>query len=129
MCESERDLLERFIECIRFFDPDILIGWDIFDSSLGYIIARAVEIGMKFYKLCLGRYVPGLADNWDPEEYRTPPEYGIQVLSVNYFNRYRRICTKVDASIFDSALSHTRRSEGSEKKQENTRVRVLTCIG
>ena len=55
-------------------------------------------------------------------------------------NRYRRIRNKVDASIFDSALSHTRRSDASEKRKENTRVhfganspvdkfRVLTCIG
>ena len=47
---------------------------------------------------------------------------------------------KVDGSIFDSALSHTRRSVASEKKEENARVhfwtfspvdkfRVLACIG
>ena len=60
--------------------------------------------------------------------------------NVDSINRYRRICTKVDASIFDSALSHTRRSEASEKKEENTRVhfganspvdkfRVIACFG
>ena len=32
------------------------------------------------------------------------------------FNRYRRKRPKVDASIFDSALSHTRRSDASEKR-------------
>ena len=32
-------------------------------------------------------------------------------------NRYRRKRPKVDASIFDSALSHTRRSDASEKKR------------
>ena len=32
-------------------------------------------------------------------------------------NRYRRKRPKVDASIFDSALSHTRRSAASEKKR------------
>ena len=35
-------------------------------------------------------------------------------------NRYRRKCPKVDASIFDSALSHTRRSDASEKRKENS---------
>ena len=35
-------------------------------------------------------------------------------------NRYRRKRPKVDASIFDSALSHTRRSDVSEKKEENS---------
>ena len=34
-----------------------------------------------------------------------------------FINRYRRKRPKVDASIFDSALSHTRRSEASEKKR------------
>ena len=33
-------------------------------------------------------------------------------------NRYRRKRPKVDASIFDSALSHTRRSDASQKKKE-----------
>ena len=57
-----------------------------------------------------------------------------------YFNRYRRIRIKVDASIFDSALRHTRFSDASEKKKENIRAhfganspvdkfRVLACIG
>ena len=32
-----------------------------------------------------------------------------------YVNRYRRKCPKVDASIFDSALSHTFRSDAWEK--------------
>ena len=32
-------------------------------------------------------------------------------------SRYRRICTKVDASIFDSALSHTCRQNASEEKR------------
>ena len=35
-------------------------------------------------------------------------------------NRYRRKLPKVDASIFDSALSHTRRSEALEKRGENS---------
>ena len=36
------------------------------------------------------------------------------------FNRYRRKRPKVDASIFGAALSHTRRSDASEKRQENS---------
>ena len=34
------------------------------------------------------------------------------------FNRYRQNRPKVDASIFDSALRHFRRSDASEKKEE-----------
>ena len=42
------------------------------------------------------------------------------LLSPIYFflNRYRRKRPKVDASIFDSVLSHTRRSDASEKEKK-----------
>ena len=42
-------------------------------------------------------------------------------------NRYRRKRPKVDASFFDSALSHTRRSEASEKREENS-VSTFGCF-
>ena len=59
---------------------------------------------------------------------------------INAFNRYRRKRPKVDTSVFDTVLSHTRRSDASEKKKKNTCVyfwtfspvdkfRVLACIG
>ena len=38
----------------------------------------------------------------------------------NLVNRYRRKRPKVDASIFDSVLSHTRRSDASEKREKNS---------
>ena len=37
---------------------------------------------------------------------------------LNCVNRYRRKRPKVDASIFDSALSHTRRSDASKKEKK-----------
>ena len=40
---------------------------------------------------------------------------------------HRRIWNKVDANFFDSALSHTRRSDASEKK-ENTLASTLVQI-
>ena len=40
--------------------------------------------------------------------------------SARGFKRYRRKRPKVDASIFDSSLSHTRRSDASEKREENS---------
>ena len=44
--------------------------------------------------------------------------YGFNLFLI-MVNRYRRKRPKVDASIFDSALSHTRRSDASEKREEN----------
>ena len=45
-----------------------------------------------------------------------------QDLILNYprLSRYKRKCSIVNASNFDSALSHTRRSDASEKREENT---------
>ena len=39
---------------------------------------------------------------------------------LSFFNRYRRKRPKVDASIFDSALSHTRLLNASEKREEKS---------
>ena len=44
----------------------------------------------------------------------------ILVTQMSLINRYRRKRSKVNASIFDSALSHTRRSDASEKREENS---------
>ena len=41
-------------------------------------------------------------------------------VTLGYVNRNRRKRPKVDASIFDSLLSHTRRSDLSEKREENS---------
>ena len=53
-----------------------------------------------------------------------------QISETLYFNRYRRKRPKVDACIFDSALSHTRRSDASEEKVVSTfgRFRLWTSF-
>ena len=43
---------------------------------------------------------------------------GLEISFLFEVNRYRRERPKVDTSIFDLALSHTRRSDASEKKEE-----------
>ena len=45
-----------------------------------------------------------------------------------YFNRHRPKLSKVNASIFDLALSHTRRSDSSEKREENSVVVVRSLF-
>ena len=50
-----------------------------------------------------------------------------------WINRYRRKRPKLDASIFDTALSHTRRSDTSEKREKNSistfgRFRLWTSL-
>lgn len=44
--ETELMLVERLIEIIHFWDPDILAGYEIELSSWGYLIARAQSVGV-----------------------------------------------------------------------------------
>ncbi|ETS03581.1 hypothetical protein M419DRAFT_34423 [Trichoderma reesei RUT C-30] len=47
---SELDLLNRMVEIVRFYDPDILTGYEVHGSSWGYLIERA---RLKYdYDLC-----------------------------------------------------------------------------
>ena len=55
-------------------------------------------------------------------------EIKLKIAEKQRFNRYRRICTKVNASIFDSALSQTRRSDASEKKEKKILASTLVQI-
>ena len=44
----------------------------------------------------------------------------VSIFCGKFLNRYRRKRPKVDASIFDSALSDTRRSDALEQRKENS---------
>ncbi|ETO25010.1 hypothetical protein RFI_12134 [Reticulomyxa filosa] len=44
---EEEKLLSAFVDVIRFWDPDILIGWEIEKQSIGYLIDRGKQMGMK----------------------------------------------------------------------------------
>ncbi|KAG5521159.1 hypothetical protein RHGRI_033645 [Rhododendron griersonianum] len=43
---SEEKLFSHFMNIIRSTDPDILMGWDIQGSSLGYLAERAMHLGI-----------------------------------------------------------------------------------
>ncbi|USP82770.1 uncharacterized protein yc1106_10044 [Curvularia clavata] len=48
--EDELDLINRLVDIVRQFDPDILTGYEVHNSSWGYLIERA---RMKYeYNLC-----------------------------------------------------------------------------
>lgn len=42
---GELDLLNRMIDVVQDFDPDILVGWDVQAMSWGYLSARAGTYG------------------------------------------------------------------------------------
>lgn len=39
--EDELDMLNRFIDIVRDFDPDILVGYEVHNGSWGYLVERA----------------------------------------------------------------------------------------
>lgn len=43
---EEKCLFQSFMKIIYLTDPDILIGWDIQGSSLGYLAERASQLGI-----------------------------------------------------------------------------------
>lgn len=46
-CESEKEMLEKLIEIIKEFDPDIITGYNINNFDMPYILERMRKNGMK----------------------------------------------------------------------------------
>ena len=46
--EDELSLLYQLIDLIKEFEPDILLGWDIHNSSIGYVIKRCMVYNIDF---------------------------------------------------------------------------------
>jgi DNA polymerase-2 len=51
-CESETDLLQRFIRCINDIDPDIFIGWNVVNFDFRLLQKRSQALGVP---LAIGR--------------------------------------------------------------------------
>ncbi|XP_047528847.1 DNA polymerase zeta catalytic subunit [Vanessa atalanta] len=47
---SENELLEKIIDCVKTHDPDILCGYEIEMNSWGYVVERAQVLGLEFIK-------------------------------------------------------------------------------
>ena len=43
--DTELELLNRVVDIVQDLDPDIIVGWDVQTSSLGYLDARAKAYG------------------------------------------------------------------------------------
>ncbi|KAJ4484682.1 hypothetical protein C8J55DRAFT_26384 [Lentinula edodes] len=56
---SELDLINSFIDIVIDLDPDIITGWDVQNSSWGYLAARARSFGLELEELLAlaGRHV------------------------------------------------------------------------
>jgi DNA polymerase-2 len=45
---DERQLLKQFIECLKQFDPDILIGWNVINFDFSLLQQRCDLLGVRF---------------------------------------------------------------------------------
>lgn len=52
---SEEDMLNEFIKAVQFYDPDILVGYEIQKHSWGYLIKRAMKLNIADFCLKLSR--------------------------------------------------------------------------
>lgn len=41
-------MIEGFVNAVRSLDPDILLGWEVQQGSLGYITDRAAKLELPF---------------------------------------------------------------------------------
>ncbi len=51
-CKDEKEMLEKFIDIINDFDPDIITGYNIDNFDIPFVISRMKQLGVKPY---LGR--------------------------------------------------------------------------
>lgn len=51
MFQSEKALLEAFIEANQALDPDIILGFEVQKGSLGYLADRAATMDLPLLKL------------------------------------------------------------------------------
>ncbi len=49
---DERQLMQRFLQCVRDYDPDLLIGWNVINFDFRFLQRKAEQLGMA---LTLGR--------------------------------------------------------------------------
>lgn len=45
-CKNEEEVLEKFLDAVREFDPDIITGWNLIDFDLKVLQERMKEYGM-----------------------------------------------------------------------------------
>ncbi|KAI0558305.1 DNA polymerase zeta catalytic subunit [Gracilaria domingensis] len=78
-CDSEVSLFDELARHIRTCDPDVLVGFETQNSSIGYILERAQAIGHAF---------PNLASRWLKESlYSRNPEQKVDNPAAAYYRR------------------------------------------
>ncbi|GAW03632.1 DNA polymerase zeta catalytic subunit [Lentinula edodes] len=95
---SELDLINSFIDIVIDLDPDIITGWDVQNSSWGYLAARARSFGLELEEL-LARAPPRYSSNnniqWDARHTTT-----FKVAGRHVFNLWRIMRSEQTLNIY-----------------------------
>eukprot|EP00775_Hariotina_reticulata_P012068 gene12067-12209_t len=61
---SEQALLQAFCAVVQLLDPDVLVGWDIQQGSLGYLADRGAVLGFNVLRAASRTPEEGVDDAW-----------------------------------------------------------------
>jgi DNA polymerase elongation subunit (family B) len=93
-CETEQELIKKFVEIVKDIDPDIITGYNIFNFDFPYIYERAQELDCVHYLCNMGKtYEPILEC-----------EYEIKKVKEKYTNKRKCIQHWSSKSLSSSAL-------------------------
>jgi hypothetical protein len=89
--DNEYQLYQSFIRLVQFIDPDILLGYEVQNSSLGYIIARAKHLGIDMLQELSRLPTEKASRRNEYDEYAQEHESGIFITGRIIFNIWRRM--------------------------------------
>ncbi|KIK70996.1 hypothetical protein GYMLUDRAFT_33098 [Collybiopsis luxurians FD-317 M1] len=103
---SELDLINSMVDTIIDGDPDILVGWDVQNSSWGYLAARASSYGLEFEELIARappRHSSGSNLQWEARHTTT-----LKVAGRHVFNLWRIMRSEQTLNIytFENVVFH-----------------------
>ncbi|ODN05814.1 DNA polymerase zeta catalytic subunit [Orchesella cincta] len=104
---NEVAMLEDFINLVRFWDPDILVGYEVEKSSFGYLIQRATQLGKDMTQE-LSRLVPPEKKDKNKQYFRTKEEWNGTIngrIVLNLWRLLRHEIT-VQSYTFENAAYH-----------------------
>jgi DNA polymerase elongation subunit (family B) len=98
--KSEVDLLESFVELVRQADPDILTGFEVQRTSLGYLVERGSVLGMNMLQLLSSapEHPPPRRNEFD--SYSEEHESGIFIHGRLVLNLWRRMRAELKLSSY-----------------------------
>ncbi|KAF5390267.1 hypothetical protein D9757_002930 [Collybiopsis confluens] len=95
---SELDLINSIVDVVVDLDPDILVGWDVQNSSWGYLAARAHSFGIEFEETIARappRYSSGNNFQWESRHTTT-----LKIAGRHVFNLWRIMRSEQTLNIY-----------------------------